>query len=111
MMELLMVNFIEYLHKIILIRFVLLMTLLLLFIVQVLPRPVQHEITFACQHFSTQITGIAECVWEMLGLHVFSDMSSGFVGKSFTQSTVVLVCLIIFLYKLLKLRRVLKCLA
>ena len=76
-----------------------------------LPRPVKHEIAFACQHFSTQITGIGECVWEMLGLHMVSDMSGGFVGKSFTQSAVVLICHIIFLYELLKLRWVLKCLA
>ena len=88
-----------------------LITLLLLFIVQMLPRPVKHEIAFACQHFSTNITRIAECVWEMLGLHMVSDMSGGFVGKSFTQSAVVLICHIIFLYELLKLRWVLKCLA
>ena len=99
---------IDQLYNIMLTIFV---ALLLLFIVQMLPRPVEHKIAFACQHLSTKITGIAECVWEMLGLHMVSDISGGFVGKSFTQSTVVLVCLIIFLHKLLKLRWVLECLA
>ena len=83
----------------------------LLFLVQMLPRPVQHETALACQHISTKITRIAENVWEMLRLHMVSGHSSWSVRKSFTQSAVVLVLLKIFPHKLWQLRRVLKCLA
>ena len=76
-----------------------------------LPGPVEHEVALACQNFATQVTGIAESVWEMLRLHVVSDVSCGFVGKSLTQCAIVLVGLIICLYALVELCWVLQCVA